>query len=222
MTPILSTRSLSTGQRAKLRKAGLLVEEYDAIGIKFLDYILPEGYNHYIFTSKNGVKGFLRSGGRNFDKNSSPISYCVGEKTSSYLKENALKVIKMAENASELGHFISNMHKNERFLIFTGNRNRPELKEILNKKKILFKEVKVYETSLVPRKFSQEFGCILFYSPSGVESFRIENKTDSPLAICIGETTAREARKYFEKVLVSDKPTVESVIDRMISTYPTI
>ena len=53
---------------------------------------------------------------------------------------------------------------------------------------------------------------VLFYSPSTVESYMQSNSADK-IAFCIGESTAKEARKHFEKVEVAKVPTVESVIE---------
>ena len=52
----------------------------------------------------------------------------------------------------------------------------------------------------------------MFYSPSTIDSFVKEN-TIRPIAFCIGETTAKHARKHFEDVRVAKVPTVESVIE---------
>lgn len=222
MSPILSTRILSEEQKKPLEVAQIAVEEYNAITIDLLDFTLPEGFTHFIFTSKNGVKSFLQHLTDHPGFNISEIRcFCVGRKTRSFLKENGLKVIKMADNALELAHFIQNIHKNQHFLIFTGNRNRPELRNILQKENILFEEVEVYQTSLVFRQFNSEFQAILFYSPSGVESFTQVNEIGETPVFCIGETTAKEARKHSNHVHVSENNTVDGVIQALIRSYPT-
>jgi hydroxymethylbilane synthase len=53
---------------------------------------------------------------------------------------------------------------------------------------------------------------VLFYSPSTVESYLQKNTADK-VAFCIGASTAKEAKKHFEKVEVAQLPTVESVIE---------
>jgi len=222
MTPILSTRSLSEIQMTMLKDAGISIEVFDAITINHLDADLPTEYNHFIFTSKNGVKGFLRNRKKNSSLSSDTVCYCVGGKTAIFLEENGLKVAKMAENASELGNFIAKQTKKGPFLVFTGNRNRPELNEIFRENGVLFREIKVYETHLNSRKFDRNYNCVLFYSPSGIQSFLMENSAGNSLAICIGETTAKEARKNFKKVFVADRPSTEAVLQKLIEIYPTI
>ena len=44
-----------------------------------------------------------------------------------------------------------------------------------------------------------------------------ENKADK-IAFCIGDTTAKEASKYFTEVQVAKLPTVESVIE-LVNTH---
>ncbi|UWX55097.1 uroporphyrinogen-III synthase [Maribacter litopenaei] len=59
---------------------------------------------------------------------------------------------------------------------------------------------------------------ILFYSPSTIESYLLKNKPNQ-VAYCIGETTAKEARKHFKEVKVANIPDMESVIDLVNESY---
>ena len=83
---------------------------------------------------------------------------------------------------------------------------------------IIVNEVEAYKTMLSPNKIDDSFSGVLFYSPSGIESYLKENKTDK-IAFCIGETTAVEARKHFDDVRVAKVPTVESVIELVNADY---
>ena len=58
----------------------------------------------------------------------------------------------------------------------------------------------------------------MFYSPSTVQSYRQENNAE-PIAFCIGETTAKEAKKHFKDVRIAKVPTVESVIELINEHY---
>ncbi len=220
MNSVLSTRSLSSSQLALLAKSGIGIECYDAILIKLLKAELPEGFDKYIFTSKNGVKGYLKNRIQGAENQKKITCYCVGEKTQAFLEEKGLFVAKMTEYSRELGDFLVVNDKNGPFLVFTGNRNRPELGRKLTEHKIHFQEVMVYETQLHPKKFEKDFQILLFYSPSGVQSFVQANDQKDATALCIGETTAREARKHFQKVIVAKKPTTDNVIETLIEHFP--
>jgi hydroxymethylbilane synthase len=70
---------------------------------------------------------------------------------------------------------------------------------------------------LNPIKIDAAVSGVLFYSPSGIESYLEENSTEK-VAFCIGETTAVAARKHFDKVEVANMPDVESVLE-LVNTY---
>ena len=70
---------------------------------------------------------------------------------------------------------------------------------------------------LSSEKIDDEVSGVLFYSPSGIESYLEENNPDR-VAFCIGETTAVEARKYFEKVEVANMPSVDSLLE-LVNLY---
>ena len=219
---VLSTRMLTPSQRSTLRLANINVVDYDAITIALKDFELPNTSDYLIFTSKNGAKAYLeklKATGKQQATQSQ--AFCVGEKTKAYLEENGIKVLKMAENASELAHFIVKLNQKAPLLIFTGNRNRPELEKQLAENNIPFRAIEVYETQLVPRKFDQEFQGILFFSPSGVQSFTKENTFAEVPAFCIGATTAREAQNYFQHIFIADKTTIDGVIESVITNLST-
>ncbi|MEZ4857252.1 MAG: uroporphyrinogen-III synthase [Flavobacteriaceae bacterium] len=208
----MSTKKLSNFQKAKLNNAGFEIVDYDAISIDFLDFEAPKQIQNAIFTSQNAVRSI-------FDKNIQiERAYCVGEKTKQLLKENGQKVIKMKKNASELSEFIKKRGQNEVFYFFSGTRRRKEIPESFkNSKKTLF-EVKTYQTVLNPVAFDQNWDGILFFSPSGVQSYTQNNSIKNSIAFCIGVTTASEAKKHTNSIFIAAKTTIESVIEKAIST----
>ena len=219
MTTILSTRKLSPAQEAMFFNSGIAVVQHDGIRIKINDFDLSNEHDYYIFTSGNAVKSYLnKTKNTAHNQNSDIQCLCVGKKTRSYLIENGLKVIKMAENASELANFIVKSVQNASFLLLTGNRSRPELRQQLSHHKIAFDEVEVYTTTLTPKKFYEDFDGILFFSPSGIQSFTQKNELRQCAVFCIGETTAMEAKKFTNNVRISSETTVESVIELTINS----
>ncbi len=222
MKTVLSTRRLDKSHSSRMEGMGIRWECYDAISIRFLEAQIPEGFHHLVFTSKNGVRGFLKNRQADGSQHSDFSCFCVGEKTRSFLEENGFFVAKMAQNAAELGDFIATLNENGPFLIFTGNRNRPELGEKLRRNQIAYTELPVYETHLNPKKFEEDFDCILFFSPSGVRSFTSENESQKAIALCIGDTTAGEAQQFFSRVVTADKPTVDAVVDKLIDIIPAL
>ena len=61
---------------------------------------------------------------------------------------------------------------------------------------------------------------ILFFSPSGVESYFKLNSIKDETCFCIGETTAEALEnKKVKNIIISEKPSVESVITQVIEYY---
>ena len=104
MKTVLSTKILTPSQKELFLNSGLGLVEYDALKIEQTDVKIPFNYTNYIFTSKNAAKVFLNQSER-LEK-SKFRAYCVGEKTKALLEENGVKVVEMAQNASELAEIL--------------------------------------------------------------------------------------------------------------------
>ena len=80
------------------------------------------------------------------------------------------------------------------------------------KNNIIVNEIEAYKTMLSSVKIDESISGVLFYSPSGIDSYLQENHKGK-IAFCIGETTAFEARKHFKNVQVANMPDVDSILD---------
>jgi uroporphyrinogen-III synthase len=215
MPTVLSTKKLTEKQKELLQNAGVSLVEYNAIHIDFVSFKVPSIIENAIFTSQNAVLSIQNSEFRIQN------CFCVGEKTKALLEENGIKVIKMTEYASKLADYLVKNHKNDSFHFFCGNIRSDEIPSRLKENNITFKEIEVYKTTLNPKKFERQFDAVLFFSPSGVRSFCEErsNVTDNKaIFVCIGTTTASEAKRYTENVVVSNATTLESVIAKAVKT----
>ena len=213
MLTVLSTKKLKESQKLLLQNAGVSLVEYNAIKIEFIPFQVPKKIENAIFTSQNAVEAFFLT---NVRSSAVENCFCVGEKTKSLLKENGVNVIKMTEYASELADYLVKNHKTDAFHFFSGNIRSDEIPSTLKENNIFFEEIEVYKTTLNPKKFERQFEAILFFSPSSIRSFISENKIDKSIAVCIGTTTAFEAKKYTENVVIANATTVESVIAKTV------
>ncbi|MGY8885176.1 MAG: uroporphyrinogen-III synthase [Flavobacteriales bacterium] len=216
MKTILSTKKLSASQKKMFQNNTISVTDYNAIEIKSIDFESPKKVGYGIFTSQNAVKAFFS--GHNRNTSTIETIFCVGEKTKSILEKNEQKVAKMMKNASELADFIKKTHKTDTFYFFCGNLRREEIPSSLKNEKITLFEVKTYETRLKTFKFDQKWSGILFFSPTGVTSFCMENDIENSAAFCIGKTTSSEAKKHSSNIFEAEKTTIESVLEKAIST----
>lgn len=214
MKTVLSTKILKPSQKELFLNSGLSLVEYDAIKIEFLDTKIPFEYQNYIFTSKNAVKVFLRQ--INESQKKKIQTFCVGEKTKALLEDNGLNVVETAEYATALAAIIVKNYKEETFLFLCGNKRRDVLPVAMTENNIQFKELNVYRTILSPKAFHRDFDGILFFSPSGIQSYLSENTIGNSILFCIGETTAAEAQKHSKNIIVANKPTVENVLVQVI------
>lgn len=209
MKSVLSTKKLSPAQKELLLNAGLSFVEYDAVLIEPVEFNVPSQIQYALFTSQNAVESFVNNA-----PDSIQIEHvlCVGTKTANLLSQNGIKVTKIAKNSTELAQNVINMAQNGPFYYFCGTQRRDELPDALKLAKIDLIEVKTYKTELNLLVFEQKWDGILFFSPSGIESYSAKNSIDSSVAFCIGETTASEAKKYTQNVVVANTTSVESVI----------
>ena len=214
---ILSTRML--GKDLKHLFSDLKFDLYhnDFISIHPLILNLPKHDGSWIFTSKNAVDAVF-SCNQNIDNFFNKV-YCVGKNTESLLIKKGQKVTKMTQNSSNLADFISKTAKNEKFIFCRSNIKNEEFSNFFKKKNIKLKELVVYNNVAKPKKYKQIFDAILFYSPSGIKSYMINNSLNNSYCVCIGQTTSKYAKRYSDKVLSCKVPTIENVIHKTIKLF---
>ena len=139
--------------------------------------------------------------------------YCVGRRTKRLIEKNIGKVTHVENSAGNLANYLAAQIKNEEVTYFCGNKRRDELPDILDNKGIIVNEVVAYQTILSPNELIKNYDGLLFFSPSGIESFLSKNSIDQEVAFCIGGTTAKEAQKHFKTVVEAKLPSVESVLN---------
>jgi len=210
---ILSTKKLTLAQKELVLNANIGFVVYDAIRIELLKISDAITIKNAIFTSKNAIKAILNS------KITISNCFCVGENTKKLLEENGYKVVETAQNASELAKIIVKKYKMELFYFFCGNLRRDELPDFLRENKVVCKEKIVYKTHQNLKKFDRDFDGVLFFSPSGIQSYVAENRIKKSVSFCIGNTTASEAKKYTDRIVIANKPTVENVIVQAVKYF---
>ena len=210
---IFSTKHLSIGQKSALNKS-IGTDMSDFITIRYnriKPVVVKQPIKHVIFTSQNAVEAvsdnFMGSE-LNFEH-----IYCVGRRTKRLIEKNIGKVTHVENSAGNLANYLAAQIKNEEATYFCGNKRRDELPDILDNKGIIVNEVVAYQTILSPNELSKKYDGLLFFSPSGIESFLSKNSIDQEVAFCIGGTTAKEAQKHFKTVVEAKLPSVESVLN---------
>ena len=214
---ILSTKILAEYQKQPLIEAGFEVFENDFITTKIKPFDLKNINESLIFTSQNAVESILQHS--DLEKLKAKKVYCVGLKTKTMLADNGFDDIAYTGYASDLAEIITLIYKSESYTFFSGNLRRETLPNALKEAGIVFNEINVYETNLTPHKVKNTVDAILFFSPSGVESYLKENTFKKEVCFCIGETTASALENKTKNIIIADQPTVEDVIEAVIEEY---
>ena len=214
---ILSTKKLSKDLKYLFDDLKFDLHHDDFISIQLLRLNLPNHNGSWIFTSKNAVEAVFSSN-QNIDNFFNKI-YCVGKNTKELLIKKGQKITKMTQNSSNLADFILKKAKNEKFIFCRSNIKNEEFSDFFNKKNIELKELVAYNNIARPIKYNQIFDAILFYSPSGIKSYLINNSLNNSYCVCIGKTTSKYAHKYSNKVLSCNVPTIENVIHKTIKLF---
>ena len=212
---ILSTKKLSTEEKKIFALEGFEIIDIDFIKITPLPFDVKIISDIYIFTSQNTVKIVEQNP---FYKNlTHKKAICVGEKTKKLLEKNNWQVIDFEHYADNLAKKIIEKYNSYTFTFFCGELRRDTLPILLTKNNIKYKEVKVYKTEFVSKKINEIFDAILFFSPSGIESFLEKNNFTNEQIFCIGTTTASALPTDYNKVIIAETPTNEILINECIN-----
>jgi uroporphyrinogen-III synthase len=215
---ILSTKKLLPHQKQIVLDATIHLIEEDFIETKIKNFELTQVHDNLIFTSQNAVLSILEH--PKCDELRSKYVFSVGMKTKDLLTENGFNVIAYTGYAADLAEIISLIYGKESFTFLCGNLRRDALPDTLKENGITFNEIEVYETNITSKKITPKLDGILFFSPSGVESYLQQNTIKDETCFCIGETTAEALEnKKVKNIIIADKPSVEDVITEVVEYY---
>lgn len=216
MTKIVATKKLPKALKAKLSDAGIELVEKNFIQTQSIPFETPQLNDYLIFTSKEAIKSILKSDVKDV---LSKYCFCVGSKTRSFLEKKGFTVIESADYAENLIQIIEAKYSNNSFTFFCGNIRRNTIPDFFQQNKIAYNEIVVYETKLKPHQIKEPFDGILFFSPSGVNSFLEKNSLENKTCFCIGTTTAKALENKTKNIIITDKPLVENVIKEVLKYY---
>ncbi|HKJ05930.1 MAG TPA: hydroxymethylbilane synthase [Flavobacteriaceae bacterium] len=218
---VVSTKVLSQKQ-LELFNNTIDVETSEFITVRD-NRLKPSALNsvskNVIITSQNAVESLLN----NFSKEELNFEniYCVGRRTKKRIESRIGKVTKMQSSGEKLANYLVENVSDKEVTYFCGDQRRDELPTILTKNNFKLNEIVCYQTQLSPKKIDKKHQGVLFFSPTGVESYIKQNKANTSVAFCIGNTTANAAKKYFQQTIVASVPTVESVVKNVNNHFQT-
>lgn len=216
MNRILSTKKLSKALKKKFSDAKIELVEKNFIQTKSISFETPQLNDYLVFTSKKAVKSVLKSEVKNVHTFS---CLCVGSKTKNFLEKKGFAVLESADYAEDLIQIIDSKYKSNSFTFFCGNIRKDTIPNYFQENKIAYNEFVVYETKLKPHQIKKEYDGVLFFSPSGVNSFLENNTIENKTCFCIGTTTSKALENKTENIVIASQPTVENVITEVIKFY---
>jgi uroporphyrinogen-III synthase len=123
--------------------------------------------------------------------------------------------IAVADNASQLADKIITDGNIRSVLHICGDLKLDVLENKLTASGISYKPLIVYETVPVSNEINGDYDAVMFYSPSGIESFLAKNNFNrDTLYCCIGETTAQKLRGIDESanIIIPNEPTPHAML----------
>ncbi|MDO5978744.1 hydroxymethylbilane synthase [Flavivirga spongiicola] len=217
-TNVYSTKSFTEDQRLLFHEK-ITSESTDFIKIslnRIHPRFLKNEIRNIIITSKNAVESLIT----NYSSTELQFKniYCVGRRTKRLVENRIGKVTHFEKNAKKLAEYLVEYMEGAEVTYFCSDLRLDDLPTILTENNIKVNEVEAYQTKFDGIKVDDSVECVMFYSPSTVQSFVQKNDTDI-IAFCIGDTTAKEAKKHFKDVRIAKVPTVESVIELVNEHY---
>ena len=200
-----------------LLNAGVSLVQTDFIETKLLNFEIEKVNDLLLFTSQNAVESALQNSHIELLKQRNAI--CVGIKTKALLEESGFQVLACKDYAAELAKIITSNYKHHSITFLAGNIRRDTLPDALKNAKMKFDEIRAYQTILNPQRIKAIVDGILFFSPSGIESYTKLNKITDEVCFCIGTTTADALQDITENYVIANQPTVENTIIQCINYY---
>ena len=149
--------------------------------------------------------------------------FCLSGKTKEavlnalLLKKN---IVAEASNATDLANKIIEEGVRE-IIFFCSDKRRDELPNALKNANIKVHEVVLYITTETPVVMNDDYDAILFFSPSGVQSFFSSNELhQDTICFAIGRTTATSIATFTNnKIIKSLSPDAKLMIEKVIDHF---
>ena len=159
-------------------------------------------YSAIILTSRNSVDHYFRIAEElRFKVPDSMKYFCLSEAVAYYLQKYVVyrkrKIYVGKRTFSELAPLIKK-YKNEKFLLPTSDKLKPEVPQVLNELKVDWKEATFYKTVISDLSDLRDvyYDILVFFSPSGIQSL-LENfpdfKQNETRIAVFGNTTVKAA-----------------------------
>lgn len=220
---IVSTKVLAPELVQQLRAIGASVTQHNFINprIQLPENLLRETIQDVIvLTSKTAVQAWVKIVDLLQLKRKQHRIYCLSEGTQKLVSTSGFTVAGIATNSALLADKILKDKNINSVTFIGGNLRRDELTNKLKTGGVTVNEIVAYKTELTPLSITSSIDGVLFFSPSGVDSFLSENSFGSTVAFCLGKTTAEHALvKGFKTIRMAVAHTQTALVKSVIEHY---
>ncbi|MDG2371991.1 MAG: uroporphyrinogen-III synthase [Flavobacteriaceae bacterium] len=210
MIQILSTKKLNKKTRLAFGENGIHAIEAPMIKTALIDFQWPKIEDGIIITSSTALKSILKH--KQFRTIINLPFFCVGPITKNKLIKLGLKVVLCENSAKELSYKLVEHYSDKAFNYFCGKQRLDIIENLMITNNISISFSEVYETKEKSKKVEDNFEGVLFFSPSAVKSFALNNSFNSKKYFSWGNTTANEIAKHTNNYFISKKPEIKSLI----------
>jgi len=191
--------------------------DHDFISIHFTGFPTNNLQETLVFTSANAVTAFTSHRGTSRHHK----AYCLeGETMQSLSKLANIQIVGVSANALSLAKKIAADNDGVKLSFICGHQRRNELPDYLRCHGVNVDEIKVYETRHAGFPIVKPYDGVLFFSPSGVESF-FQTNILSPGIPCftIGETTALATKEYTGNLIITATQSTQEDLLKTVTRF---
>jgi uroporphyrinogen-III synthase len=143
---------------------------------------------------------------RAFDYKFIAIEGATSKLIKTYWRSNS--VLFKGKYVSEIIDFLKRNTFTEQLFFLCGNESLPDLPNYLTARKdIKWKQIQVYSNTATPQVLNINYKAILFFSPSAIKSYQIQNQFDQDTIYgCIGTTTAAYLQSVYKEAKIIMPP----------------
>jgi uroporphyrinogen-III synthase len=149
--------------------------------------------------------------------------YCWSEKQAEVLRKLGLPVfVTSYSNIQELADLVITQNQGDSVLFLHGDKLHNEFSSIFSGFPVQYTEIEVYKNTPVEQFVSGIFDAYLFFSPSGIDSFKASGNIPNPTSPILANenSTAREAWRVFtNKVYLSPEQEELSFVQYSVSRW---
>lgn len=144
--------------------------------------------------------------------------YALSGKTKETLEQHGIRPYAETANAEALALLILKNKEVHSLLHPTGNLRLDTLQKAMQNAGVGYSAVEVYHTAYIAPEIKEAFDAILFFSPSGIDSYLRHNAIKpGTLCCCIGQTTADHLRQRARgaQTIVPSTPTPTAMLQSL-------